>query len=332
MAALSSVVPRPLASDVVDGGKLRLLRVKPVTLQRYNKAVSLFVWWASAQRHLLGNDLLVDLAMVKYLEALFMDAHHPVEGRYAVFGYIFTHPVQHTLAKFRMPLAREALSGWVARCPGRSRDPAPLHLIWLLCSTLVSMNETAAALATAVLLDGYFRPSEVIDLDWRSVARGRLAWAVVVGDSALGEVTKTRQQDDTVVLGIAGRAWVVTCFKAWHAAQGSPEAGRVFPTLSLQKFEALFRAVNKKLNIEKFGITPHVLRHSGPSNDVLEKKITLPGVKKRGRWAVDKSVARYEKSGRLLLKVQQMSPTWEQLSSAASAKLPHIWQHAIQEM
>ena len=330
--ALSRSVPKPLAIDVVDGGKLRLLKVQPITLKRYNDAVAVFIAWALSLSFALSCDRKVDQAMVRYLEMLFSDARHPVEGRYALHGYIFTHPVQHTVAKLRLPLAREALVGWVSRIPGRMRDPAPEHVIWLICLTFLDMNMVAAALASAIIFDGYFRPSEVLDLDWRSVARGRGAWAVVVGNSELGEVTKTKQQDDTVILGIGNRGWVVNAFRAWHSARGAPDSGRVFPLLTLAKLESLFRTATKKLGIAKFNVTPHVLRHSGPSNDVLQRRVTLPEVKKRGRWACDRSVARYEKSGRLLLKVQQMSAVLERLASAAAARLPTALLAAIEKM
>ena len=58
----------------------------------------------------------------------------------------------------------------------------------------------------------------------------------------------------------------------------------------------------------KFRITPHVVRHSGPSEDVLEEKLSIPEVKKRGRWLTDAAARRYEKSGRLLLTAARLPP------------------------
>eukprot|EP00973_Karenia_brevis_P067713 9420352-Karenia_brevis.AAC.1 len=43
----------------------------------------------------------------------------------------------------------------------------------------------------------------------------------------------------------------------------------------------------------------HQLRHSGPSADRAEKLRTLLEIKHRGRWMADKSVARYNKQGRI---------------------------------
>ena len=46
-------------------------------------------------------------------------------------------------------------------------------------------------------------------------------------------------------------------------------------------------------------ITPHVMRHSGPSNDRALHCRTIEEVQKRGRWLASTSLRRYEKSARL---------------------------------
>jgi hypothetical protein len=69
----------------------------------------------------------------------------------------------------------------------------------------------------------------------------------------------------------------------------------------------VFATPQQKLGCTAFGVTPRVLRHSGPSNDILNNNITIAGVMARGRWSLGKNVRRYQKSGRLLLQAQRLN-------------------------
>ena len=53
----------------------------------------------------------------------------------------------------------------------------------------------------------------------------------------------------------------------------------------------------------------YLLRHSGASNDAFHKRRTIQEIKRRGRWLSDRSVRRYEKSGRLSEQLASLSIT-----------------------
>ena len=52
---------------------------------------------------------------------------------------------------------------------------------------------------------------------------------------------------------------------------------------------------------------PYAWHHSGPSIDRAQNRRTLAEVQKRGRWKHAKSVARYEKAGRLGMSVRELT-------------------------
>ncbi len=55
--------------------------------------------------------------------------------------------------------------------------------------------------------------------------------------------------------------------------------------------------------LERMGLPPTVLyslRHSGPSIDILNASRDLASVKRRGWWAADASVRRYEKAAKTM--------------------------------
>eukprot|EP00959_Pyramimonas_sp_CCMP1952_P341939 7162928-Pyramimonas_sp.AAC.1 len=66
-------------------------------------------------------------------------------------------------------MAREAMKGWVRRFPGSSRHPWPLSVFYLFMTVFLRDNHTEAAVALAIQLDAYLRPSEICELRWCSV-------------------------------------------------------------------------------------------------------------------------------------------------------------------
>eukprot|EP00959_Pyramimonas_sp_CCMP1952_P280435 5861820-Pyramimonas_sp.AAC.1 len=167
-------------------------------------------------------------------------------------------------------------------------------------------GRVGAAIALAIQLDAYLRPSEICELRWCSVVRpsalssrlARARWAVAIGNSDLGETAKTGESDDTVVLNLPGREWIGSMLDTWVRRSGTNASSDdfVFPSLTLAKYEALFRKFSRSL-LGKLGpLTPHVARHSAPSHDVFVGSRSLAFLQKRGRWAHPKSVKRCEKS------------------------------------
>ena len=54
-------------------------------------------------------------------------------------------------------------------------------------------------------------------------------------------------------------------------------------------------------------LTPHMLRHGGPGEDVLGRRRALPEVQERGRWAARASAKNYAKGGRVLRQLRGLS-------------------------
>eukprot|EP00971_Amphidinium_carterae_P276321 5483239-Amphidinium_carterae.1 len=80
----------------------------------------------------------------------------------------------------------------------------------------------------------------------------------------------------------------------------------------------LFLQCFKEMGLEKKGSSLYQLRHSGASHELLHGLRDVTGVKKRGRWKTDKSVARYEKGGRVAEQLHLL-PRCHLLSSRTAA-------------
>ena len=75
---------------------------------------------------------------------------------------------------------------------------------------------------------------------------------------------------------------------------------------------------------------PYQLRHGGPSHDRLQQTRSLEAIQKRGRWKQLRSVARYEKAGRVAQEAMKLSlhlrrygkRVLQQLKEILSGRLP----------
>lgn len=87
----------------------------------------------------------------------------------------------------------------------------------------------------------------------------------------------------------------------------------LFP-LTLNEFEKLFNSAPHRLELQHLRVTPHCMRHGGPSEDYAQGLRTLADIQKRGRWMSTCSVRRYEKSARLLSQLGKIPPAQLKLS------------------
>ncbi|CAK0907206.1 unnamed protein product, partial [Prorocentrum cordatum] len=276
----------PRAPVPADGGVARFGSITAASLERYGAAVRDFFDWATRGDEDLREapESKIDQLMCKYFDKLMSDARHPAEGRYALWGYLTFFPRSDIAKSARLMMAREAMKGWTRRFPGSSRHPWPLSVFFLFMTVFMKDKHIEAAVALAIQLDAYLRPSEICDLRWCSVVRpssssSRLArgrWAVVIGNSDLGETTKTGECDDTVVLNSPGRDWVGSVLEMWARRRSSSSRPEdlVFPNLSLAKYEVKHVVLSGAwLDNLRLRVQPYT-RDVGGSNWVGNKVMT----------------------------------------------------------
>jgi hypothetical protein len=113
---------------------------------------------------------------------------------------------------------------------------------------------------------------------------------------------------------------MVPYLDTWHAR---PTAGPIWD-FSYQQLTREFKAIADELGLES--IVPYALRHTGASMDALNGWRPLGTIQKRGRWRCHKSVARYEKAGRVGLgygKIRKPVRRWLEACAAGLASFLH---------
>ncbi|CAK0809711.1 unnamed protein product, partial [Prorocentrum cordatum] len=155
----------PTAPVPVDGGVARFGSITLTSLERYGTAVREFFDWATRSDDLRqAPESVIDQKMCKYFDVLMSHARHAAEGRYTLWGYLTFFPRSDIAKSARLSMAREAMKGWVRRFPGSSRHPWPLSVFYLFMSVFLRDKHTEAAVALAIQVDAYLRPSEICEL------------------------------------------------------------------------------------------------------------------------------------------------------------------------
>ncbi len=302
-------------------------------------------WFARAEafyRRKLPRDLdALDRALEPHLNEMYFDGELVHAGKQTLAAVAF-HLNLSFQPKDVMVRCKRAIKGWRNVAPERSRDHCPWLALALICEHLAATGDVglAAARAAALQMDGYFRPSEVLATKRSDVAQlNRLApFAVTVAPScpaagAAAEVAppraKSGQYDDTVLIGDkisidAGRPWLKSLMRALLASAAAGPSSRLFPSLTLARYEKLFQEAVTATNLTALSLTPHMLRHGGPSEDLLHQHRTLAQVQERGRWAAAASVRKYGKACRVFRQLAKIPKKQHRAARQALLSLPEL--------
>ena len=263
--------------------RLRAQKVSQKTLAAYYNRIRTFEDWARRRRQRVTKanlDKQVTSCLTWLSEGEETD---PSAGAYLVYGLQLLRcsvPKNTFLVN-----AKEALAGWRKQMPGRMRAPVPEEFIFDLATHAFETGHLDITMAILLLYDTYLRPSECLGLtlDHLAAPQGQRYkhWAIVVAPSALGETTKTGEVDDSVLVADLGdRDWLRQALTARVARCSGP----LFPKLTLSRLEQFCKKACRDLLYKSCCVMPHILRHSGASNDVFHKRRKLEEVQKRGRW------------------------------------------------
>ena len=132
--------------------------------------------------------------------------------------------------------------------------------------------------------------------------------------------TKTGTYDDCILLDITCRSDVQIVLKKLYNNTTS-EDSFLLPSLTQSSYAADIQQACKEFGLERLKLTPHGLRHSGPSTDSLHKIRDIATIQARGRWKTSSSVARYKKPGRMFVLHQFVPADLWRKADACRAKV-----------
>lgn len=298
--------------------------MQDVTLVRYAEAVDRFQTYCLRRSLVLDCMDSVDIHMATFFADLMDDGFSYNDASYTLFGYIVLEANVSTPEKLLFPRSRGALKGWNARFPQSSRTGAD-PLIWFLIAEEMSKTSIPSSAALMIQLDTYARPSEVLRIRKRDVVKPVTKqcrfWGIIFGNSSFGERTKTGTQDDTVLLDSLTPDAAKVLSMVYKSCRHQNDL--LFPSCSLDFYEKTMLKAKVAVGLGPFCLTPHTVRHSGPSMDFLNKARLPEEIMARGRWASLKSIQRYRKPGQLLAKMSKIpEPIWAKAKGSLQRTLP----------
>ena len=256
---------------------------------------------------LLTPDAALDTATNAYVHQLFFDGLGVNLAKTTVYALLW----KRSQKIWSLPLTRHALQGFATQDPDAVRDPATWPLVLLMAERMAKHFENGALLAAFILLafDAYARVGELLrsSASWLippSTSGSHSKRALIFFPSDQNMKSKTKQQDDTVIVGdLHERAWLNSIAGAvWRRA--FPHR-RLFPLVYADVLKACKKAF-AEVGCSGEVMCPHRLRHGGASVDALQGKPSTY-IKHRGRWTSSKSVSRYMKHGRYLRMMSLLS-------------------------
>ena len=267
------------------------------------KATTLHTYQQHYAEWMRSTPTSLEMAMIQYFDHLFFKGSPSGIGRTVLASVCHCRPDWPLCLRSDVGSIKKALKGWKRLAPGNSKDPLPWILVLALASELNQHGHFEMSTATLLATDAYLRPGEIGSLKGNSLVPPRREAGAPFDQRALhlfpregGLASKTQQHDDTVMLDSTSRSWLGPLVNL--IAQTRKRDEKLF-SFTIDAWRKELRAAAQRLQVGYLDITPHVMRHSGPSNDRALHCRTIEEVQKRGRWLASTSLRRYEKSARL---------------------------------
>lgn len=304
-----------------------------MTLGRYQHAVKMLELWA-IRHHRSLNSSSADATIVTYLHELCEQSGSIVDARSTVYGFIMLRMESSLPERMLLGQSKAALRGWSSRFPVHSKAGVDLRIWDVIAFQCLQNNDPLVCAAILLQGDTYTRPSEILGITPKSIIRPHksrsMYWGLVLSRQEDAVPTKTGDYDDCVLLDSPGRQDLGVVLKfLLHNHRGQSDTLSLFSPLTLHAYNTAIKDACAQLDLGKLKLTPHVLRHSGPSSDVYHKIRSIPEIQHRGRWATLTSVSRYKKPGRMLL-LHQLVPDkiWKQAGSSRTRSLDYFRRHS----
>ena len=275
--------------------------VTPAVWDGYLRLICSFLLFCESLNLMLTTADHIDQALTKYFEEAFAEGLGPSTGDSLLAAWVACFP-QYQPANF--PYALRALRGWRRLRPACGRHPLPYTVVCGMAAYLAHHHSVHMALAILICFDGYLRPYELLLIRAKDIyppTEEFPYFSIQICPWQLGRPSKTRIFDDTIRLDSKSRP-EISILMGWllseHRKPGHSMESRLF-RFSHTDIAAAFRDALKWLHLEGWAFVPYCLRHGGPRADRAEETRSIAEVQRRGRWASEKSLRRYEQTGRL---------------------------------
>ena len=309
--------------------RLEKLAVTDHTMREYQQRLMQFESYCADEGLPLSDDDEIQVGLLEYLDQAFLDEQSFDHATKLVASLAVRWPHLHRAGRLNLlPRVSRALQAWGRLDPPGFRLPIPMLGVAGIAVLLVIMNLARLALGVMLAADAYLRPGELLSLTKRSIIPGRPGLrgghrfvSLMLFPRAEDVPSKTYQFDDAVVLDSAGRQWISAALMRVYTTMETDEPLVGMPW---RTFREHFRSAVSRAGLDSWEVTPHHLRHAGPSDDYLHNHRSLADIQRRGRWAATSSMKRYEKASQVNARLLHIPEATVRFLEAAAEEIPDI--------
>lgn len=176
-----------------------------------------------------------------------------------------------------------------------------------------------ASLAWLLMVDGYLRPGECLDLKVSQVlprTSKQFMRSVVLRlhPDERGIASKTGELEESLAIR---RPWLAELIETWWRSRRSEDLWN----FSLAELRKAFLSACRFYDLMQWRPVLYMGRHSGASLDRLTDALPLAEVQRRGRWRTEQSVRRYEKRSLIQEVYLKMRPDRRQAAERCADQL-----------
>ena len=178
--------------------------IGPSTRRDYEKRRAEFTRFCLFENLRLFSVELLDLAIVDYMDKLYLDGKQAEAGEKILAALKCLHPLMARRPLDDLPRALRALKGFRKMAPNFSRFGLPWEWVAAIANTLIWLKKTESAIAVVLMFDTFLRPNECLSLSVRDVIppdatrKGYERAVLIIAPHESGRLTKVGEQDGTV--------------------------------------------------------------------------------------------------------------------------------------
>ncbi|OLP76584.1 hypothetical protein AK812_SmicGene43464 [Symbiodinium microadriaticum] len=284
--------------DILAGSQshLELFKVRrTATQERYRRVLGTFLVRCEAYLPLTHN---WDALLTAYLNELYAREENVSVAEYTFAAFKHRYPEFGKFGVQGLPRATQALEGYRNLAPPLMRLPTPRAAFIAIIGVLLAQRMITMAIALLLQWDLLLRPGELASLTVGQLVppagtADMCRWGVIVAPSegGNGDPSKTNLYDEGITLSPM-LDFLTEAIAELKAARLT--SLMLFPITCAQLAEQ-FKKAAARVGVAHLGATLYGNRHGGAS-DMRLRGVGLPEIKKRGRWAADSSLRRYEKA------------------------------------
>lgn len=298
--------------DRPDRYELLALNVTPESRKQYDRGLRSFLQYLEETERSEFSDLrlldgyLTDFAVYSYKK-------NNKHGRQAVINAMLGVELYYPEIRGKLIMIRASIQGWAKQVPKTPRKVIGEELTYGIAVEFLRRSKPAMATAILTTFECYLRSGDLqkmrcqdfIFLDPPEGPDGKCYGSLSIPKTKRGSGQSVYIRSKLI-------AELLRRQKSIASKQGRELANPMF-TFHMASIRKEMKHCLARFQVDLGGTALHGFRYGGATTDEMKGRLTADDIKKRGRWASDKSRNAYIQPAEVHAQLQELSPSNREL-------------------